>query len=440
MEDQENGLQKERSPKALSIEPGLSTAHTIDQDPWIQVGLLLVTSFSCGYMLGYSNLILKPLGWTWGLIAMLIIGFLALYANWLLAGFHVIDGQRFIRYRDMMGYLFGRRMYHITWSLQFLMFLLGNMGFILLAGRSLKAIHAEFSLSTLRLQIYIIITGAIYFLFALMIPNMSAMRHWLGVSSVLTITYVVIVMAICVKDGKSSVSKSYAIEGSGTEKFFNAFNAFSAILFADTSGMLPEIQATLRKPVVKNMRKALCMQFTLGLAIYYAVTILGYWAYGSNVSEYLPNNFSGPKWAVIVANATVFLQTIVSQHMFCTPVHEALDTRFLHLDQSMHSRDNIKILFVLRAGLFTLNTFMAALIPFLGDFVNLIGSLSLFPLTFVFLSMIFLKVRGKTANSVVKAWHWINIVGFSVITILTTVAALRLIVENAKAYRIFADN
>ncbi|KAL4193239.1 hypothetical protein AMTRI_Chr06g175890 [Amborella trichopoda] len=232
----------------------------LNQDTWIQVGLLLVTSFNCCYILSFSNLILKPLGWTWGLIAMFVIGFLALYANWLLAGFQVIDGQRFIRYRDMMGYLFGlfgTRMYQITWALQFLTFLLGNMGFILLAGRSLKAIHAEFSLSTLRLQIYIIITGAIYFLSAFMIPNMSAMRHWFGVSSILTLTYVVIVMAISINDGKSSVSKRYDVQGSSIEKAFNAFNAFSAILSTNTSGMLPEIQSTLRKPVVKNMRKAL---------------------------------------------------------------------------------------------------------------------------------------------------------------------------------------
>lgn len=78
--------------------------------------------------------------------------------------------------------------------------------------------------------------------------------------------------------------------------------------------------------------------------------------------------------------------------MFVAPIHEALDTKFLNLNQSMHSRENIKCLFYLRAVLFTGNTMVTAALPFMGDFVNLLGSFTLLPLTFVFPSMIFLKV------------------------------------------------
>jgi len=102
------------------------------------VGLLLVTSFNCAYVLSFSNLMLVPLGWGWGIACLLIVAAAAWYANWLLAGLHVIDGQRFIRYRDLMSFVFGRKMYYITWSLQFSIQLLGNMGFILLGARALK--------------------------------------------------------------------------------------------------------------------------------------------------------------------------------------------------------------------------------------------------------------------------------------------------------------
>lgn len=37
--------------------------------------------------------------------------------------------------------LSGRRMYYLTWFLQFTTLLLGNMGFILLGGRALKVHH-----------------------------------------------------------------------------------------------------------------------------------------------------------------------------------------------------------------------------------------------------------------------------------------------------------
>lgn len=63
------------------------------------------------------------------------------------------------------------------------------------------------------------------------------------------------------------------------------------------------------------MRKALYLQYSIGLAFYYGVSIIGYWAYGSSVSEYLPKELSGPKWAKIFINATIFVQSIISQHV-----------------------------------------------------------------------------------------------------------------------------
>jgi hypothetical protein len=63
------------------------------------------------------------------------------------------------------------------------------------------------------------------------------------------------------------------------------------------------------------MRKALYSQYTVGVLFYYGVTIVGYWAYGSMVSSYLPENLSGPRWINVLINVIVFLQSAVSQHV-----------------------------------------------------------------------------------------------------------------------------
>ena len=63
------------------------------------------------------------------------------------------------------------------------------------------------------------------------------------------------------------------------------------------------------------MRRALLLQYTAGAAAYYGVSVAGYWAYGSAVSEYLPNELGGPRWAAVLINATAFLQSVVSQHV-----------------------------------------------------------------------------------------------------------------------------
>ncbi|KAI3717811.1 hypothetical protein L1987_69661 [Smallanthus sonchifolius] len=436
---------------ALSVEPtgplkggagpekDPESAHTIDHDSFGQLGILLITSFNCGYILSFSNLMLVPLGWTWGVISLTLVGLFTAYANWLLSEFHFVDGKRFIRYRDLMGHLFGRKMYYATWILQFSILLLGNMGFLLLGGKALKEINSELSDSPLRLQGYIVITGAAYFVFALLVPTLSSMRRWLAISVVLTFTYIMILLVVLFQDGRSNKDRNYDISGSNFSKVMNGFGAISAIIVCNTSGILPELQSTLRKPAITNMRKALYLQYSVGLFFYYGVSIVGYWAYGSSVSVYLPEELSGPKWANVTINAISFVQSIISQHMFIAPIHETLDTKFLRLEKSIHSRANIKNLLLVRALVFTSNTLVTAAFPFMGDFVNLLGSFSLIPLTFIFPSMIYIKVKGKTTRLEKKAWHGGIIVLFSILTIATTISAIRLIVNNVREYHFFAD-
>ncbi|KAG1363355.1 putative proline transporter 2 [Cocos nucifera] len=228
---------------------GTTSSHTVDKDPWQQVGLLLVTGFNCAYVLSFSNLILAPLGWAWGITCLAVIGAFAYYANWLLAEFHVINGQRFIRYRDLMG------------------------------------------LSTLRKPVVTNMRKAL------------TMQYTVG----LAVYYGVTILGYWAYG--SAVSEYLPNQLSGP-RWANVLINATAFLQSAVSQ-----HSTLRKPVVTNMRKALTMQYTVGLAVYYGVTILGYWAYGSAVSEYLPNQLSGPRWANVLINATAFLQSAVSQHV-----------------------------------------------------------------------------------------------------------------------------
>ncbi|KAL6616577.1 hypothetical protein ACP70R_038847 [Stipagrostis hirtigluma subsp. patula] len=116
--------------------------------------------------------------------------------------------------------------------------------------------------------------------------------------------------------------------------------------------------STLREPAVRNMRRALLLQYTAGAAAYYGVSVAGYWAYGAAASEYLPDQLGGPRWAVALINAAAFLQSVVSQHMFTVPLHEAMDTRLQRLDEGMFSRYNLARRFAARGLLFGFNAFV----------------------------------------------------------------------------------
>jgi hypothetical protein len=79
----------------------------------------------------------------------------------------------------------------------------------------------------------------------------------------------------------------------------------------------------VRQPVVDNMLKALYFQFTAGVLPMYAVTFVGYWAYGNSTSAYLLNSVTGSVWVKAMANIAAFLQTVIALHVLVFILHFA---------------------------------------------------------------------------------------------------------------------
>lgn len=69
-----------------------------------------------------------------------------------------------------------------------------------------------------------------------------------------------------------------------------------------------------------------------------------------------------------------------------------MDTAWGHKSQGTWSLWNIAERFVTRSAYMVLTTFVAALLPFFGDFIALTGSLSALPLDFVLVLAMTLKV------------------------------------------------
>ncbi|XP_077222942.1 putative proline transporter 2 isoform X5 [Tasmannia lanceolata] len=291
----------------------------------------------------------------------------------------------------------------------------------------------------LQLPYCIVIAGAVCAMFAFGIPHLSALRLWLGFSTLFSLIYIIAAFVLSLRDGMNTPGRDYNIPGSKVSKVFTSIGAAANLVFAYNTGMLPEIQATVKPPFVKNMQKALWFQFTVGLLPLYAVTFMGYWAYGSSTSSYLLNSVTGPLWLKTMANIAAFLQTVIALHIFASPMYEYLDTRYGRDKGSAFSFQNVSFRVLVRGGYLTVNTFVAALLPFLGDFMSLTGALSTFPLTFVLANHMYLMVKKNKLTTLQKAWHWLNVCGFSCLSAAAAVAALRLIVVDSRTYHLFAD-
>ncbi|PKI39622.1 hypothetical protein CRG98_040092 [Punica granatum] len=393
------------------------TAHQISRDSWLQVTFILCTGVNSVFVLGYSGTIMVPLGWVGGVVGLLLSAAISTYASTLLAKLHVLDGKRHIRYRDLAGHIYGRRAYCLTWGLQYVNLFMINTGYLILAGSALKAaytLHQDDH--TLKLPYCIAITGFVCALFAIGIPHLSALRIWLGFSTILALFYLVTALVLSLKDGINAPPRDYSIPETGANKIFTIIGASANLVFAYNTGMIPEIQATIRQPVVKNMLKALYFQFTIGLLPLLSVVFVGYWAYGSSSSSYLLNNVNGPVWLKMAASIAAFLQSVFALHP-----------------------KNLSFRILFRGGYLTINTLVAALLPFLGDIQSLTGALSTFPLTFILANHMYLRAKDKQLSSLQTLWHWLNVCFFGAMSVAAAIAAIRLIIVDSKTYNLFAD-
>ncbi|KAK9090694.1 hypothetical protein Sjap_023871 [Stephania japonica] len=407
---------------------------------WFQVGFVLTTGINSAYVLGYSGTVMVPLGWIGGTVGLLLATALSLYANILVAKLHEFGGKRHIRYRDLAGHVYGRKIYSLTWALQYVNLFMINTGYIILAGQALKAVYVLLRDDhTLKLPYFIAMAGFVCAIFAFAIPHLSALGFWLGFSTAFSLIYIISAIVLSFQNGMDAPPRDYDVPGSSGSKIFTTIGAAANLVFAFNTGMLPEIQATVKQPVVENMKKALYFQFTVGVLPMYAVTFMGYWAFGSSTSSYLLNSISGPAWVKIMANLAAFLQTVIALHIFASPMYEYLDTKYGRSRGNAFSFHNLTFRILVRGGYLTVNTLVAALLPFLGDFMSLTGAFSTFPLTFILANHMYLVVKRNKLTTLQKLWHWLNVTVFSIMSAAAAIAALRLIIVDSKTYHFFAD-
>nr|BAB93108.1 betaine/proline transporter [Avicennia marina] len=415
------------------------TAHQISNDSWLQAGFVLTTGVNSAYVLGYSGAVMVPLGWIGGVVGLILATLVSLHANALVAQLHEYGGKRHIRYRDLAGRIYGRRAYSVTWGMQYVNLFMINVGFVILAGNSLKAVYTLFRHDhVMKLPHFIAIAAIACGLFAISIPHLSAMRIWLAFSMFFSLVYIIVGFALSLKDGIEAPPRDYTLPEKGADKVFTIIGAAAELVFSFNTGMLPEIQATVRPPVIGNMMKALYFQFTVGVVPMYSIIFVGYWAYGSKTTSYLLNNVHGPIWLMTVANIAAFLQSVISLHIFASPMYE-IWIPDLESKEVLWPIRNLSFRVVVRGGYVATTAFVSALLPFLGDFMSLTGAISTFPLTFILANHMYLVAKGNKLSPLHKTGLWLNIGFFGCLAVAAAVAALREIVVDSKTYHLFAD-
>ena len=125
--------------------------------------------------------------------------------------------------------------------------------------------------------------------------------------------------------------------------------------------------------------------------------------------------------------------------MYSQPTFEILEGKASDATMGMFSFRNFIPRLLLRGFYITLATLIAAMIPFFADISALIGAFGFTPLDFVLPMLFYNMVFKPSRRSFIFLINALIIVVFTIVGILGCIAAIRQIVLDARAYRLFAN-
>ncbi|XP_062175624.1 GABA transporter 1-like [Alnus glutinosa] len=417
---------------------------------WLHCGYHLTTSIVAPSLLSLP-FALKLQGWVGGVLSLILAGLLTFYSYNLLSlvlEHHAQLGRRQLRFRDMAGDILGPRWgKYVVGPLQFGMCYGAVIAGVLLGGQSLKFIYLLSNPNgTMKLYQFTTIFGVLM-LFLAQIPSFHSLRHINLVSLFLALAYSACVTAGSIYIGlsKNAPNRDYSVNGSEVNRVFGAVNAVSIIVTTYACGIIPEIQATIAPPVKGKMFKGLCVCYAVIFTTFFSVAISGYWAFGNDAMGTVLANFMGnqkpllPTWFLLMTNVFTVIQISAVTVVYLQPTNEVFEKLFADPNVDQFSIRNVVPRLFSRSISVIVGTFFAAMLPFFGDIMAILGAFGFIPLDLIF-PMVFYNVTFKPSKRGLVFWANTSIaVAASGLSAVGAVASIRQTVLDAKAYRLFAD-
>ncbi|XP_028795402.1 GABA transporter 1-like [Neltuma alba] len=421
---------------------------------WLHSGYHLTTSI-VGPVLLTLPFSFTLLGWPGGVLSLTLAGLVTFYSYNLLSLVlerHAQLGHRLLRFRDMATHTLGPRWakYYVG-PLQLAICFGAVISGPLVGGQSLKFIYILYNpAGTMRLYQFIVICGVITLGLA-QLPSFHSLRHMNLVSLILCVAYSACATIGSIYIGHQSkniaASRSYAVNGSSIDKLFGVFNGISIIATAYACGIIPEIQATIAAPVKGKMLKGLSVCYCVIVTTYFMVAISGYWAFGNQASVTIIASFMAqqqkpllPTWFLLITNLFTLLQVLAVTVIYLQPTNELFETMFADPKLGEFSIRNVVPRLISRSLSVVVATVLAAMLPFFGDVMAVLGAFGCIPIDFI-LPMVFFNLTFKPSKRSLLFWgNTFIALASSVLVVIGAIASVRQIVLDAKTYSLFSDH
>ncbi|KAL8113120.1 GABA transporter 1-like [Apium graveolens] len=417
---------------------------------WLHCGYHLTTSIVAPALLSIPFAI-GLLGWGAGMVCLSLAALVTFYSYNLLS--LVLEdqdrrGKRQLHFRamanDILGPGWGK---YFVGPLQLGICYGAVISCILIGGQSLKFIYLVARPNgSMQLSHFIVIFGGLKLIMAQM-PSFHSLRHINLVSLLLCLAYCACTTAGSIYIGKSrnAPPKNYDVTEVGINRLFGTFNAISIIATTYGNGIIPEIQATMAAPIQGKMFKGLLVCYSVIISTFFSVGISGYWAFGNQVMATVLSNFTDqgknlvPEWFLLITNIFVVVQVSAVSLTYLQPTNVVIERRFADPEKEEFSARNIIPRIVFRSLSIVIATTIAAMLPFFGDIMALLGALGFIPLDMI-MPAVFYNVTFKPSKRSLMFWgNAIIAVVATVLAVVGSVASVRQIIIDAKNYRLFAN-
>ncbi|KAL6848747.1 hypothetical protein ACP4OV_021330 [Aristida adscensionis] len=395
---------------------------------------------------------LRGMGWGLGLAALTAVAAVTFYAYLLVS--KVLDhcearGRRHIRFRELAADVLGSGwVFYLVVTVQTAINAGVTTGSILLAADCLQIMYSSLAPNgPLRLYHFIIIV-AVVLAFLSQLPSFHSLRYINLSSLILSFCYTILVSAACIRAGVSAnaPSKDYSLSTSKSEKTFNAFLSIAILASVFGNGILPEIQATLAPPAAGKMVKALALCYMVVFFTFYFPAITGYWAFGNQVQSNVLQSLmpdSGPSlaptWLLGLTVVLVLLQLLAIALVYSQVAYEIMEKNSADAARGRFSRRNLAPRVALRTAYVAACAFVAAMLPFFGDIVGVVGAVGFIPLDFVLPVVMYNMELAPPRRSPVYLANVAIMVVFTGVGVIGAVASVRKLVLDAGKFKLFSD-
>ncbi|KAF2322660.1 hypothetical protein GH714_027598 [Hevea brasiliensis] len=382
--------------------------------------------FTCVFHLlssgiGFQALLLplafSILGWTCGIICLLLASTWQFYTIWLLVHLHeALPGPRCSRFLQLSIASFGPKLGKLL-AIFPVMYLSGGTCVILIitGGRTVELFYDTLCGSGASCDAKSM-TGTEWFLVFTCVAIVLAQRPNLnsiaGVSFIAAITavgyYTLIWVSTISKDRPNRVSHDPLQNGKSDMATIPAiFNALGIIALSFRGhNLVLEIQGTLpsssKHPSSKSMWRGVLLSYLIIAMCIFPLAIAGFWAHGNKIPtkvgntsiflQFYSQNVS--KSVKSLAYILALINCLSSFQIYAMPVFDNFELRYISIKKKRCSRwvrTGLRLLF---GGLAFL---VAVAFPFLPSLASLIGGMAL-PLTFAYPSFMWISIKKPRRN------------------------------------------